>query len=69
MQLRPDPPAAGASTIARVAAAGALLGAILLVVLVLFTSGSTYTLRAEFQDAGGLVAGNDVLIGPSTVGW
>lgn len=67
-QLRPDPPARRASTIARVAAAGALLGAVLLVVLALFTSGSTYTLRAEFQDASGLVSGNDVLIGPAKVG-
>jgi phospholipid/cholesterol/gamma-HCH transport system substrate-binding protein len=56
------------SLIARIAAAGALLGAVLLVVLVLFSSGSTYTLRANFQDAGGLVSGDDVLIGGAKVG-
>ena len=67
-QLRSGPPVRRASTVARVAAAGALLGATLLVVLVLFTNGSTYTVRAEFQDAGGLVSGNDVLIGPAKVG-
>jgi phospholipid/cholesterol/gamma-HCH transport system substrate-binding protein len=39
-----------------------------LVVLVLFTGGSSYTLKAEFQDAGGLVPGNIVLVGPSEVG-
>jgi phospholipid/cholesterol/gamma-HCH transport system substrate-binding protein len=56
------------SLIARVAAWGALLGALVLVILVLFTSGSTYSLRANFQDAGGLVAGDDVLIGGAKVG-
>ena len=40
----------------------------MLVVLVLFTSGSTYTLRANFLDAGGLVTGDDVLIGGAKVG-
>src|SRR5882757_328165 len=30
--------------------------------------GSSYTLRANFVDAGGLVAGNQVLMGPATVG-
>jgi ABC-type transporter Mla subunit MlaD len=37
-----------------------------LVVLVLFTGGSGYTLKANFENAGGLVVGNDVLIGPAT---
>ena len=54
--------------IARVAALGALGAAVVLVVLVLFESGSTYTLKANFQDAGGLVTGDDVLIGPAKVG-
>lgn len=34
----------------------------------MFGGGSKYTLRADFQDAGGLVGGNLVLIGPATVG-
>ena len=36
--------------------------------LVLFDGGSTYTLKANFQNASGLVTGNLVLIGPATVG-
>jgi phospholipid/cholesterol/gamma-HCH transport system substrate-binding protein len=59
---------ARASTVTRVAAAGALIGALLLVVLVLFTGNSGYSVRLDFQDAGGLVTGNQVLIGPATVG-
>jgi phospholipid/cholesterol/gamma-HCH transport system substrate-binding protein len=54
--------------IARVASLGALIGALLVVVLVVFTNGSSYTLRADFQDAGGLVSGNVVLIGPVQAG-
>jgi phospholipid/cholesterol/gamma-HCH transport system substrate-binding protein len=45
-----------------------LAAALVLVVLVLFSSGSSYTLRADFQDGGGLVAGDLVLIGPANVG-
>src|SRR5581483_7419749 len=56
------------SLIARFAAGGALLGALVLVILVLFSGGSTYTLRANFQDAGGLVPGNLILIGGAKVG-
>jgi phospholipid/cholesterol/gamma-HCH transport system substrate-binding protein len=54
--------------IARIAAVAALATAIVVVVLVLLGGGSSYTLRADFQDAGGLVAGNQVLMGPATVG-
>jgi phospholipid/cholesterol/gamma-HCH transport system substrate-binding protein len=54
--------------IARVAAVAALAGAVVLVVLILFGGGPSYTLTAEFQDAGGLVPGNLVMIGPATVG-
>ncbi len=54
--------------IARLAAIGALAGAILLVALVLLNGGSSYTVRADFQDASGLVAGNDVQIGAAKVG-
>jgi phospholipid/cholesterol/gamma-HCH transport system substrate-binding protein len=42
--------------------------AIGVIAVLLLGSGSTYTLRADFQDAGGLVSGNLVLIGPATVG-
>ena len=54
--------------IARVAAVASLATAIVVVVLVLLGGSSGYTLRADFQDAGGLVAGNQVLMGPATVG-
>ena len=54
--------------VTRVAAGGSLLAAIVLIVLVLFDSGSTYTIKANFVDAGGLVTGDDVLIGPTKVG-
>ncbi|MBV9607453.1 MAG: MCE family protein [Solirubrobacterales bacterium] len=54
--------------IARIAAVAALATAIVVVVLVLLGGGSSYTLRADFQDAGGLVPGNQVLMGPATVG-
>lgn len=61
-------PAPRSSTVARVAAAAALLAAVVLVVLVLFDNGPSYTLHAQFRDAGGLVTGDEVLIGPAKVG-
>jgi phospholipid/cholesterol/gamma-HCH transport system substrate-binding protein len=54
--------------IARVAAVASLAGAVVLVALLLLTNGPSYTLRAEFQDAGGLVTGDDVMVGPAKVG-
>jgi phospholipid/cholesterol/gamma-HCH transport system substrate-binding protein len=54
--------------IARVAAIASLAIAIVAVVLVVLGGSSTYTLRADFADAGGLVTGNDVLMGPGKVG-
>jgi phospholipid/cholesterol/gamma-HCH transport system substrate-binding protein len=68
MAPAPPPPPAHASVIARVAAAGALVAALVLVALVVFGGGASYTLRLELQDAGGLVTGDDVLIGPARVG-
>ena len=54
--------------IARVAAIAALVAAIVVVVLVVLGGSSTYTLHADFTDAGGLVTGDDVLMGPAKVG-
>jgi phospholipid/cholesterol/gamma-HCH transport system substrate-binding protein len=54
--------------VARVAALGALALAIVLVAVILFSGGNAYSVRAEFLDAGGLVVGDQVLIGPATVG-
>jgi phospholipid/cholesterol/gamma-HCH transport system substrate-binding protein len=52
----------------RIAASAALLTALVLVALVVLGGGGTYTLHAEFQDAGGLVSGDEVLIGPARAG-
>lgn len=52
----------------RVAAVGSLVAAIVIVSVILLSGGSSYTLHADFEDAGGLVAGNQVLMGPATVG-
>jgi phospholipid/cholesterol/gamma-HCH transport system substrate-binding protein len=54
--------------IARVAAVAALLTAIVVVVLVVLGGSTTYTLHADFVDAGGLVTGDEVLMGPAKVG-
>jgi len=63
-----DDHGAPTSTVARVAAAGALVLALVVVALVVFGGGSTYTLNADFQNASGLVNGDNVLIGPAAVG-
>jgi len=54
--------------VARVAALGALALALVLVVVILFSGQNAYSVRVEFLDAGGLVVGDQVLIGPATVG-
>jgi phospholipid/cholesterol/gamma-HCH transport system substrate-binding protein len=54
--------------VGRVAAVGSLVAAIVIVSVILLSGGSSYTLHADFEDAGGLVAGNQVLMGPATVG-
>jgi phospholipid/cholesterol/gamma-HCH transport system substrate-binding protein len=46
----------------------ALIIAVAVVAVILLSSGSTYMLRADFQDAGGLVGGDQVLMGPANVG-
>ena len=54
--------------IARVAAVASLAAAIVVIVIVLLGGSGSYTLKADFADAGGLVTGNDVLMGPAKVG-
>jgi phospholipid/cholesterol/gamma-HCH transport system substrate-binding protein len=54
--------------IARVAAVASLATAIVVVVLVVLGGSTTYTLRADFLDAGGLVTGDEVMMGPAQVG-
>ena len=52
----------------RVAAVGSLVAAIVIVTVILMSGGSSYSLRANFVDAGGLVTGDQVLLGPAIVG-
>jgi phospholipid/cholesterol/gamma-HCH transport system substrate-binding protein len=54
--------------IARVTAVASLAIAIVVVVLVVLGRSTTYTLRADFLDAGGLVTGDEVMMGPAQVG-
>jgi phospholipid/cholesterol/gamma-HCH transport system substrate-binding protein len=54
--------------IARVAGVAAVIGAVVLVALIVLGASPGYTLTADFQDAGGLVTGNQVMIGPAIVG-
>ncbi|HKO25878.1 MAG TPA: MlaD family protein, partial [Solirubrobacteraceae bacterium] len=58
----------GRERLARLAGLGALAIAVIVVVVVLLTSGSSYTLYAQFQDAGQLVSGDLVTVGGHTVG-
>jgi phospholipid/cholesterol/gamma-HCH transport system substrate-binding protein len=54
--------------IARIAAVASLAVAIVVIALVLLGGSGSYTVKADFADAGGLVTGNEVLMGPATVG-
>jgi phospholipid/cholesterol/gamma-HCH transport system substrate-binding protein len=53
---------------ARLGAAGALLAAVIVIAVLVLGSNSPYTVRAQFQNASGLVTGNNVLIGTAAVG-
>jgi phospholipid/cholesterol/gamma-HCH transport system substrate-binding protein len=54
--------------IARVAAVAAVIGAVVLVALIVLGGGPGYALSGDFQDSGGLVTGDQVMIGPAIVG-
>jgi phospholipid/cholesterol/gamma-HCH transport system substrate-binding protein len=56
------------SSAARLGAAGALVAAVIVIAILAFGSGSSYTVKAQFQNASGLVTGNNVLIGTAAVG-
>jgi phospholipid/cholesterol/gamma-HCH transport system substrate-binding protein len=55
-------------TATRIGAAAALIAAIAAIVVIVFGNGSSYVIHADFQDASGLVSGDNVLIGPAAVG-
>ena len=59
---------ARASLAARAGAAAALVAAVVVVVVLVLGGRSTYTINADFQNASGLVNGDNVLIGPAVVG-
>jgi phospholipid/cholesterol/gamma-HCH transport system substrate-binding protein len=56
------------SVAARVGAVGALGLALIVVGVLILGGGSGYSLKADFQNASGLVTGDNVLIGPTAVG-
>ncbi len=53
---------------ARAVALGSLLLAIVVIAYIVLSSGSSYRVRLLFSDASGLVGGDQVMIGPSSVG-
>ncbi len=59
---------ARSSVAARVGALGALGLALIVVAILILGGGSGYSLNADFQNASGLVTGDNVLIGPAAVG-
>ena len=61
-------PRPGGGLAARLGAAGALIAAVIVVLILAFGSSSAYTIRVRFQNASGLVTGNNVLIGTAAVG-
>ena len=57
-----------ASIAVRTAAAAALVAAVVVVVVLVFANSSGYVIHADFQDASGLVTGDNVLLGTAAVG-
>jgi phospholipid/cholesterol/gamma-HCH transport system substrate-binding protein len=53
---------------ARIAAWAALGIALVVVALIVLGGGGSYTVTADFQDASGLVSGDEVLVGPAQAG-
>jgi phospholipid/cholesterol/gamma-HCH transport system substrate-binding protein len=54
--------------LARVAAVTVVLAAIVIVAVLLFTGGSSYTVKVQFENAGQLVKGNQVQVGGRPIG-
>jgi phospholipid/cholesterol/gamma-HCH transport system substrate-binding protein len=54
--------------LARVAAVAVVVAAIVIVAVLLFTGGSSYTVKVQFQNAGQLVKGNQVQVGGRPIG-
>ena len=58
----------GVSAFVRTVAAAALLIAVVVVLVLVFDASPSYRVHADFQDASGLVIGDNVLLGPAAVG-
>jgi phospholipid/cholesterol/gamma-HCH transport system substrate-binding protein len=54
--------------LARVAAVAVVVAAVAIVAILLFTGGSSYTVKVQFQNAGQLVKGNQVQVGGRPIG-
>src|SRR5947199_4022896 len=54
--------------LARVAAVAVVVAAVVIVAVLLFTGGSDYTVKVQFQNAGQLVKGNQVEVGGRAIG-
>ena len=54
--------------LARVAAVAVVIAAVVVVALLLFTGGSDYTVKVQFENAGQLVKGNQVQVGGRPIG-
>ncbi len=64
----PDRQRSQPSASARALALGALALAVVVIAYIVLSSGSSYRVRLLFSDASGLVTGDQVMIGPSSVG-
>jgi phospholipid/cholesterol/gamma-HCH transport system substrate-binding protein len=62
------PDEGGGSLLARIAAVAVVVAAIAIVAILLFTGGSNYTVKVEFENAGQLVKGNQVQVGGRPIG-
>jgi phospholipid/cholesterol/gamma-HCH transport system substrate-binding protein len=63
-----DPRLSRASMAVRVVASAALVAVLIVVLVLVFANSSGYVVHADFQDASGLVTGDNVLLGPAAVG-
>src|SRR4051812_16837243 len=66
--LNQDADGGGGSVLARAAAVATVVLAIAIVAVILFTGGTDYTVKVQFENAGQLVKGNQVEVGGRPIG-